>query len=268
VRKNKINSRLPQESEKCFFSDKFSPEGISNRLVEYASRVGDLGLDLENLLVGHCVVVYVRNLCRAGKVPSDFILDRVRPEDLLYLSQYYGKLPDRLERKMTGAAALAEYASNAGLLGPHLEEIIMSNADSLMKYIGVIDRNGGEIHERFLRAMVGQDRHFSSLSKFLKGRLPDYLEESISDPSVALDYARSVLKGRLPERVESVLQNDERYAVRYAFEVVRGFASPRLPDAVHSFLVMKSFEDPDNHEIRKYIQEVERTSEKPAVGGE
>ena len=144
----------------------------------------------------------------------------------------------------------------------------MSNADSLMKYIGVIDRNGGESHERFLRALVGHDRHFSSLSKFLKGRLPDYLEESISDPFVALEYARSVLRGRLPEKVEVVLQSDERCAVRYAFEVVRGFASPRLPDAVHSFLVMKSFEDPHNLEIRKYIQEVERTSEKQVVEGE
>lgn len=259
VRRNKIASRLPPESEKCFFTCGFSQESVSNRLVEYGARVGDLGQDLESLLSGHCVVVYVRNLCRAGKVPSDFVLDRVRPEDLLYLSQYYGKLPDRLERKMIGARALAEYASNVGPLPEHLEEIIMSDGDALMRYIKVLTTHAKPIEERFLRAMVGRDSHYCALAGIV-GELPQYLVESISDPQVALDYASRTLKGRLPEKVEAIFQNDHRCAVRYAFEVVRAYASPELPEAVHAAVLMKSFEDPNDREIRRYVDEVRRVS--------
>jgi len=259
VRRNKVTSRLPPESEKCFFSGKVSSESLSNRLVEYGARVGDLGTELEGLLSGHCVVVYVRNLCRAGKVPSDFVLDRVRPEDLLYLSQYCGRLPERLERKMTGARALAEYASNVGPLQEHLEEIIISDGDALMKYIKVLIAHSRPVEERFLRAMVGRDSHYCALANMV-GPLPQYLVESISDPQVALDYASRTLKGRLPDKVEAVLQNDHRCAVRYAFEVVRAYSSPQLPEAVHAAVLMKSFEDPNDREIRRYVDEVRRVS--------
>lgn len=267
ARRNRIASRLPPDSERCFFRSKETPEKVSNSLVEYSVRVGPLDASMESLLTEQCALVYARNLCRKGLRPSDLVLDKIRDRDLLYLSQYWcsyhGRLPERLERKIVEPSSLADYSSRVGPLEPHLEEVILQDGDATMKYIDTLHDNKVEISERYLRAMVGHDGHFVKLAtQYLNGRLPDYLEESISSPEVALNYARHVVKGRLPAKVEEALQNDHRYAVKYAFEVIRGMADPRLPDTIHAFVVMKSFENPHDGEIRRYIQEVDRLSKK------
>lgn len=267
ARRNRIASRLPPDSERCFFRSKETPEKVSNSLVEYSARVGHLDAALESLLTEQSALVYARNLCRKGLRPSDLVLDKIRERDLLYLSQYWcqhhGRLPERLERKIVDSSSLAEYASRVGPLEPHLEDVILQDGNATMSYIDTLHSNQREISDRYLRAMVGHDGHFVKLANgILNGRLPDYLEESITSPEVALNYARHVVRGRLPEKVELALQNDHRYAVKYAFEIIRGMADPRLPDSIHAFVVMKSFENPHDGEIRRYIQEVDRLSKK------
>lgn len=267
VRRNKVASRLPAESERCFFRSKEGQEKVSRSLVSYAVWVGPLGSELEALLTEQDALVYARDRCRKAVRPSDLVLDKIRAHDLLYLSQYwcshFGRLPERLEGKIVEPNLLADYSSRVGPLEPHLEDIILRDGDATMRYINTLHDHQREISDRCLRAMVGHDGHFVKLAmNYLNGRLPDYLEESISSPEVALNYARHVVKGRLPAGVEEVLQKDHRYAVKYAFEVVRGLADPRLPDSIHASLVMKSFENPHDNEIRRYIQEVDRISKK------
>lgn len=267
VRRNRIPARLPADSERCFFRSKETPERVSANLVAYAVWVGPLGPELESLLDEQSALTYARDRCRKAIRPSDFILDRIRPRDLLYLSQYwcqhFGRLPERLERKIVEPSLLADYASRVGPLEPHLEDLILQDGDAVMKYIDTLQDHQREISDRYLRALVGRDGHFVKLAtQYLNRRLPDYLEESISSPEVALNYARHVVKGRLPAKVEEALQRDHRCAVKYAFEVIRGMSDPRLPDSIHAFVVMKSFENPNDGEIRRYIQEVDRLSKK------
>lgn len=272
ARRRKVNSRLPQEIERCFFRSKEGESKISGNVVQYALRVGAVGPELESLLIEQDALVYARDLCRKGAKPSDLVLDKIRGRDMVYLSQYWcqhhGRLPDRLERKIDNPISLAEYSTRVGPLEPHLEEVILQDGDSVMRYINTLVGHQREISEKFLRALVGKDEHFVTLATgVLRRRLPDYLEESISNPEVALNYARHVLKGRLPAKIEEVLQKSHRCAVKYAFEIVRGMASPRLPDSIHAFVVMKSFEEPHDGEIRRYIQEVDRISKKDDLQG-
>lgn len=269
VRRNRVPARLPEDSERCFFRSKETPERVSANLVAYAVWVGPLGPELESLLDEQSALTYARDRCRKGVRPSDLVLDKIRDRDIPYLSQYWcqfhGRLPERLERKIVDPNLLADYAGRVGPLEPHLEEVILRSGDAVMKYIGVLQGHNREVSEPFLRAMVGCDSHFVKLAAVLRRRLPDYLEESISEPEVALNYARHVLKGRLPETVEQrAFQMNPRAAVRYAFEVIRGFASVRLPDFLHNALVLQGGGDP---EIQRYIQEDERLSKKAEPQG-
>lgn len=272
VRRNRFPNRLPLESERCFFRSKESREKVSSNIVSYAVWAGPVGPELEALLNEQDALVYARDRCKKAVRPSDLVLDKIRSRDLLFLSQYwcqhFGRLPERMESKIVEPNLLADYSSRVGPLEPRLEDLILQDGHATMKYIDTLYNHQREISERYLRAMVGHDGHFVKLAtQYLNRRLPDYLEESIDSPEVALNYARNVVKGRLPSKVEEALQKDHRYAVKYAFEIIRGMADPRLPDSIHAFVVMKSFENPHDMEIRRYIQEVDRLSKKEALQG-
>lgn len=263
VRRRKIDARLPAESERCFFRTKEAPEKVAVNVVNYAQRVGELGPELESLLDESNATAYCRILCRRNVKPSLFVLNKIVRENLLvHLAQSHGKFPHEVERRILDPKSMAEYATTIREpLEENLEAVILQDGDAVMKYLDVLPTNTEGVPEKFLRALVGCDRHFVNLSnKFVRGRLPSYLEESIGNPEVALNYARHILKGRLPSEVELVLQKDARCAVRYAFEVIRGFASPLLPELLHTAVIMHSCGNPQDSEIRRYIAEIERTS--------
>jgi hypothetical protein len=84
----------------------------------------------------------------------------------------------------------------------------------------------------------------------------------MDDPRFCFTYSKEVLKGRLPSHLESVFFKDSYIASRYAFEVIRGFSSVRLPEELHNFMVMKSFEDPENKYVKSYIEASENDPSK------
>jgi hypothetical protein len=45
-------------------------------------------------------------------------------------------------------------------------------------------------------------------------------------------------------------------ALKYAFDVIRGFSSVRLPDELHTFLAMKAFENTEHQGIKNYFSEI------------
>ena len=267
VRRNRPGSRLPPESERCFFRSKEAPSRISDNLVRYADHVGSVGPELESLLVGGDFCNYAVRLLRKNLEVSEFVLDNVRPGELVSLSGHLRRrFPERIERKIEDPVSMSRYADNVGVLPEEFEELIYSDPQATMNYLNVLGNSMRPVPERALRAMVGHDGFFVKLAQTMGRRLPDYLEESIRTPEVALNYARYVVRGRLPESVEEVLTGDPRMAVRYAFEVVRGFASPMLPPAVHASVVM-SVDGSSDGDVRRYIQEVDRLSEKPVLSG-
>lgn len=265
VRRNKPVGRLSVESERCFLSGREEADKVSKNLLFYANYAGELGEHLESRMNDGEVPNYVRVLHTKGVPVPSRLLSRLDPERLVWASGFLRRLSDEFEAKIQDSSLMASYADNVGVLPERLEDVILGDSDSVVRYIKVLKTNFKEVPERFLRDLVGHDRHFVSLAQDI-GRLPSYLEESIKDPYVAMNYAKYIIKGRLPEEVEvRVFHGSPRMAVRYGFEVVRGFASVRLPEPLHIALMLHPEQD---SEIRKYIVEVDRTSEKPPQDGE
>lgn len=76
----------------------------------------------------------------------------------------------------------------------------------------------------------------------MEKRLPPEVVRRIKGrPYYAYLYARNVLKGRLPARLEIVFKDDPQSAYLYSQNVLGG----RLPDPVHNALVMYSMEKKD-----------------------
>lgn len=258
VRRNRLIGRVSRESEACFFKSKEGQDAISQNVVRYSDRVGDLGEEIEALLVDKHVYSYLKNLHRRGVKPKDHLLDKLNTQELVQISGYCGRLGPRWEDKIADANLLPQYAESVGVLESHLEERISEPAQ-IYRYVKVLCNSDKPIPEFLLRGLVGYDTCFTELAHKMKRRLPDYLEESIRDPHVALNYARSILRGRLPEKVEQVLGLNPDVAARYAFEVVRAYANPRLPDYLHNS-VMLAGSGSNNQEIKRYLVEVERLS--------
>jgi len=117
--------------------------------------------------------------------------------------------------------------------------------------------SAGEDEDRvnkYLDLFAGKSARLVQWSFWSHERLPQHLEDTISDPSELLAYAVDVVKGRVPEHLESVFHNDIHYAVRYAFDVIRGFAPVKLPDHLHNAVVLESFKDPDDYDIKNYMK--------------
>jgi hypothetical protein len=267
VRRNKPQGRLPPESERCFFRSKEQPEKVSSNLLYYSNWGGILGEELEALLVpddlvGYCRIVHTKGL----KVPSS-VFSRMDETSLVLASQYVGRIPEDHERRISTPHLASVYAGRVGPVPSYLEDMIVESPDSAMEYIEVLKGHFKEVPDRFMRALVGHDRHFLRLARALGGRIPSYLEESMTDPNVALAYARNYVRGRLPEDVEGrAFFNNPGMAAKYAFEIIRGFSNPCLPEALHNSVVL-SAEASGDPEVRRYIAEVERFSEKPSADG-
>jgi hypothetical protein len=160
------------------------------------------------------------------------------------------------------AHCVARYAMFVGPLGPELEALLAPNHDSIVSYVINMKSkwagasNGEEYAPAVVDELAGDSRRLCRVAQSI-GRLPEHLENTIDEPRCALIYATDVLKGRLPRHLEDVFFKDTHYAAKYAFEVIRGFSSARLPDELHSFMVMKSFEKPDDEDIRTYMEATE-----------
>ena len=151
------------------------------------------------------------------------------------------------------ASCVAHYSCRTGCLGAELEALLVHDRDSVVEYVHRVASRNQEVSGFLLESLSGDSRNLYRAAKDV-GRLPDHLERTISEPRYAFLYAKDVLRGRLPRHLEDVFYKDAFWAAKYAFEVIRGFASVRLPEELHTFMVMKSFEDPNNEHIRTYME--------------
>jgi len=264
VRRNKPGRRLPPASEQCFFKSKEAPDRISTSLLIYCDNAGELGDELESLILEKDVPTYLARMKRKGVAIKESLLDRVTDQDKLARLPYsIGRLPESAEARITQPASVAVYSEHVGILPAGMESRLVGCPSSIIKYFKILGRNMQQPPECLLKALAGHDSTYIEVSRHLGGRIPKYLEDTITTPSVALWYATNVLKGRLPSHIEEVLLGDADCAAGYAFDVVRAYSSPRLPDILHNSLLMRSYADPDNQLIRRYVKEVERTSKEP-----
>ena len=163
---------------------------------------------------------------------------------------------------VVAAAQLAEYASFVGKIDAPLENLFLSDPQSLLKYIKIVHNREEEVNPVLVQSLKGKGTSslLFSWAHHLKRRLDEDLENALDDgtpscPRWCYRYAKEVLRGRLPEHLENVFSkyDDAYHASKYAFDVIRGFAPCRLPDDIHTYMVMKSFQDPENEHIKTYM---------------
>lgn len=257
MRRNKVRERVPAEIERVFFKSKESADRISQNVRLYAGFVGEISDELEACLLDKHVASYIALIHRRGVKFKESLLDRLNVSQLIYVTQYSGRQPN-YEHKIVSPSDVSEYASNVGPLSEEMERRLYGDPMSIMRYFKVLGNHFQKPPQHLIDAMVGHDAHFIELSGMI-GRLPRNLEESISDPMVALTYAKGCLKGRLPEKVERVLEKDPSVAAVYAIHVVRAWSNPRLPDSLHAAVLLGSVGS-QSEDIKRYIAEVDRFS--------
>lgn len=148
------------------------------------------------------------------------------------------------------AKCVARYSGFAGRLEAEFENLLKPSHDALVDYIANVE---GKVGLDLLSVLSGDSRNLYRAAKVI-GRLPESLESTIKEPRHAFLYAKEVLCGRLPAEMEQVFFGDPYHAAKYAFEVIRGFSPCKLPEALHSMMIMASFEDPENDHIKTYLQ--------------
>lgn len=176
---------------------------------------------------------------------------------------YIGRLPADVENiffktkkedPQTVAENLADYSGRAGRVSPELESLLIKFPAQIYYYYRNTRGTNGRVSEVLENAMSGSSQYLCLYAQGLNERLPKHLEDTISEPRYLYEYARTVLRGRAPEHLEQCFFKDIRFAAKYAFDVIRGFASVKLPEALHNFVVMKSFETPDDYSVKAYIE--------------
>jgi hypothetical protein len=164
-------------------------------------------------------------------------------------------LKTKKEEPREVAACVAKYAGWAGAL-PEFERLLLGHNDSVILYLRAVRNRGGEASEFLVDSLAGDSRNLYRWSKEV-GRLPSHLEDTMTEPRHLFLYAKEVLRGRLPSHLEAGFFGDSYHLGRYAFDIIRGFAPVRLPEELHNCMVMKSFEEPDNEDIRAYMEACE-----------
>jgi len=170
-------------------------------------------------------------------------------------------LKTKKEKPEEVAACIARYAGWAGRLSPEIENLLRVHGDSLCAYVRCLKSRDQEAPQDLVDSLAGDSANLYRLAKDI-GRLPKHLEDTIDNPRYAFLYAKEVLRGRLPRNLEDVFFKDAYFAARYAFEIIRGFAPVKLPEELHAFMIMKSFEEPDNDHIRTYMEASESDPDK------
>lgn len=164
----------------------------------------------------------------------------------------------RNEQASKVAEFVAQYGLRFGPLDSRLESLLVHNNRAIVEYSTVLHKNGAPpLPDSILERLKGDDNNLLLLAR-RTGRLPSWLEDTLTTPKTLVNYAANIIVGRLPQHLEELLVSDVNALVDYAFKVIRGLSPIRLPDNLHSVVVLKSFEHTDNITIKKYFEEVSR----------
>lgn len=136
--------------------------------------------------------------------------------------------------------------------------LVRCSAKSLEVYVDALNKRNMKADPAMCGAFKGNGDLLLKLATHLRGRLPEDLEDTWEGAETLVQYAIRFVRKRLPEHLEDRLVGNARACKDYAFQVVRGFSDPRLSDTLHTFMVMKSFESPEDDTIRQYVAECER----------
>jgi hypothetical protein len=181
------------------------------------------------------------------------------------------RLPDHLDESLCNAmtrstlrrqqcSKMLEYAKTFGRLSPRMEGVFVDmvceemggayswTGDAALKYCAYCP----EVPEKLIAA-IWSDVYSAINYAVLYGRRipPDKEAEAVKamDEKDFVSYCQNCFKGRAPEEVDEVIVGETDILLKYATDVLHG----RLPGPLHSAMVMKSFEDPDDQNLRQYV---------------
>lgn len=252
-------------------------------VVQYVYHLHSCGKTIKNDLLD-CIKEHPNCLARVsmsvGRLPRELEVKIDDPKNFIeYVSgirskgSYYSRtsalripemeqdilLSGRFDPKVV-AESVVQYAEFVGKLPVELENLLMGHGEQILKYaviIGNCDKQ--KISDDLLNSLAGDSHSLCEYARLhLKKRLPAHLEKTMSDPKYILNYAKYVVKTRLPEEMENHFAKDCRLASQYAFEIIRGFASVRLPEVVHSAMILQSYSNPNDHLIKQYVTECDK----------
>lgn len=280
--------RLPRDREEVFFKEHAAGTLDAQMVASYSAWAGRVP-EMEFMLRGDgkAIIRYAQNLRQNFGIAVD-VIDELRDTilsdaDLLEWARKFGRLPPHLEERINEPAIAVTYSDyvvrgrlpvemenrvfstqsalnvfnyikihHLGLVEGHLKECLVGSTTAIVEYMKYLRSYGLKLPNDLRDCLAGDNGSMLAWSR-IYGRLPSHLEETLSDPPVCLDYAVSVLHGRLPLSAEACLLNDHKVAVDYAFKVIRGFAPCRLPEEIHASIIMKSFEFTDDPQIKRYV---------------
>lgn len=267
----KLVGRLPPELEVLVAT-------CPGACVEYAGHIGR-----ENTpehIIDRCGenasdVIKLANKFR-GRVPPHLEEAIKTPDEYVGYAAEAGRVPDMEERILFSgefpAKVLANAAQNlveklSGGWGPldkgpasdhRIRNLIKGHVGAVERHMNFVGGRGFKLDEEFHECFMGDGPRLLKLAQHLRRRLPHSLEITWNEPQSLVEYATSYVRARLPEALEEVLASDHRSMVKYAFGVIRAYASPRLPDSLHGILLLKSYEFPGDSEIKRYTEECDR----------
>lgn len=209
LRRSNRKGRLPEEVELLFLGD---PEYC----FRYAEAIGTkLPDNLEN------------SVCEKLEEDQD-TNDRTIVNWIISYKQSVGEITDRMQNILVGrlkkrlaskydwgVERALKYAYLCGNAIPgDLERALWSNEYSAFKYAMQSGKR------------VPPDLEPKAISEFF-------------DEDEVVSYSMKMFKGRLPSELECLLANKPDAALEYARKVIMG----RLPEALHTAMIMKSFEN-------------------------
>lgn len=197
---------------------------------------------------------YVSYACEVGRVPE-------MEERILFSGEFppavLADAAQNLVQKLTGGWGSAKVADGpAG--DPRIKNLIKGSPDAVERHMTFLSSRGYKLEEEFHECFKGDGPRLLKLAQHLRRRLPEALEASWNDPQSLVEYATSYVRARLPEALEEILALDHKSMVKYAFGVIRAYASPRLPDSLHAIMLLKSYEFPGDGDIKRYTEECDR----------
>jgi hypothetical protein len=216
-----------------------------------------------------------------GRLPSELEVDITHPSDFItYISNLKYKVPNlrsesgileqeqkvffsnKLSPEKT-AEWVAKYANHVGVLPQEFKELLKADNDSILQYQSFLAAKNLPLDDDLRDCLAGDDKNLFKYAQNTRKRLPQHLEETLKNPQVLLSYARNIVQGRLPEELENHFASDLQAASNYAFEIIRGYASVRLPDVVHSAMILTNSANPNDYNIKRYVKECERDTTVP-----
>lgn len=252
---------------------KKSPAAVVNYIIHLKNTSKPVGSDLILSLKGHGE--YIAQVANSVGRLKDFEDDIQNPEHFVAyvnnIRMHEGKgnrIPEMEGRifdpnkfpSAKVAECVVHYASSTGSpLPEELKSLLKGHGNQIIDYANVLNSWSKTLDTDLLDSLAGDSHNLNRYAKnFIRKRLPSHLEKTMGDPRVLLDYAKSIVRGRLPEEMENNFAKDVQLASQYAFEVIRGFACVRLPDVVHSAMILQSSANPNDYHIKRYVAECEK----------